>query len=353
MQLVPRGVPALLTIALAAGVTAGAGLASPAAAAGVAPTGTYSLDTTSIYAAQTVLLTQTSLADDIDPADSIARVVNWGDGTSQTLQAAATKPRHAYATTGTFTVSVQLTDSEGNVGAGTIVGAAAVSVSAVAGTYKLDKTSAWSGKKWTTKHDFWNETATTLTLRLSSVPTNVARVRITWGDDLEQLVARGTSTVKHFYYSGGSPYKVTVSLENEHGRSAEKTAGTLKVKLDDTAPQVWITTPKKSNRVSSWKTIKGTGRDRNGTGLARVRIAVVQLRATTVYFYRFTTKRWAKLTTDNPPASGMKWVKASSNGAWKVSVSGLRKGHLWVDAYGEDKTGNWSNWVEKAKELTR
>lgn len=177
MQLVrPRGVAALLAVA----VTAGAGgWASPAAAAGVAPTGSYILNTTSIYAAQSVLLTQTSLADDTDPVDAITRVVDWGDGTSQTVPAGTTKLRHAYAKTGSFTVTVQLTDAEGNTAPGSLA-RAAVTVAATPGTFKLDRTTGYVWVDPTATAPAETQGWSKLTVSLSAIPANVSRVRLTW-----------------------------------------------------------------------------------------------------------------------------------------------------------------------------
>jgi 5'-nucleotidase len=357
MQLVrPRSLSALLTVALGAGFLAGAGtLASPASAEGAAPTGAYALNTTAIWEKQYVLLTQTALADDVDAADAITREINWGDGTIETLKpgTTTTKLRHQYETAGTYTVLVNLTDSEGNTAAAEVTGTADVKVTTTAGTYKVDKKSAWTGKRWNKDFSLWWETPATLTMTLSGIPANATRVRITLGDGEEKLVPRTTKKVSLGYYAGHTPYRVTVSLENENGRSAEKFVGNFTVTHDRWAPAVSVTTPSKPAKASSWKTIKGKSTDK-GLGTDVVRVSLVQERGTTLYYFNFTKKAWSKLPADGyipNNSSGIKNVKVS-RGAWSVSVAGMKKGYLTVVYAAKDKANNYTDWLYKQRNIT-
>jgi hypothetical protein len=71
----PRGLAAILTLALGAGTVTGAGLfGSPAWAEGTL-TGTYTLDSTSIWTGQQVTLTQATL-EDSTPETVAERTVN-------------------------------------------------------------------------------------------------------------------------------------------------------------------------------------------------------------------------------------------------------------------------------------
>ena len=349
----PRGLSALLSLAVA-GVLAGAGTwASPAAAEGTAPTGAYVLNTTGIWAAQGVQLTQTALTDDGGPAESVTRVVSWGDGTSETLPAGTTKLRHTYPRIGTFAVSVQLTDAEGNAAPGTFEGAAAVKVAATPGTFKLDKKSAWTVKVWNKPVTEWRESAATLTLSLAAIPANVSRVRIAWGDGNEQLVARSTTKVTHRFFSGGSPYRVTAAMENADGRSAPKAVGTFGVRFDDFAPGVKLTVPKSPHKASSWKTVRGTSWDK-GAGVTKVVVGLWELRGEKLYYYHWSKKKWTRIGFDSDlPAAGQKSLKPSSKGAWAVAVKGVTKGSLQVSYYSEDSGKNWSGWKDKLQEITR
>jgi 5'-nucleotidase len=343
-----------MTLAVGAGVLTGAGvLASPASADGVAPTGSYELNTTSIWAAQSVQLTQTALTDDVDPAGSIVRVVTWGDGSSETVPADTTKLRHKYAKVGTFTVSVALTDTEGNTAPGTFAGAAAVKVAATPGRYKLDKKSAWTVRVFNKAGTRWTESSAKLTLSLAGVPANVSRVRITWGDGAQQLVARSTSKVSRIFYSGGSPYRVSVSMENADGNSAAKAVGTFVVTLDTFAPTVKLTVPKSPTKASSWKTVRGTSSDK-GAGVAKVVVSIWELRGTKLYYYNWSKKKWVRIGFDqNMPAAGEKALKPNSKGAWSTPVKGLAKGTMQVSIYSEDKSGYWSGWKDREQEIKK
>ncbi len=101
---------------------------TPGVADATAPTGTYALNTGTIWAGQTVTLTQQALADDVSPAAGIKRVVTWGDGSAPETLGAGTTATHKYSAAGTYTVSVALTDEAGNSAPATFEGLATVRV---------------------------------------------------------------------------------------------------------------------------------------------------------------------------------------------------------------------------------
>ena len=79
-----------------------------------APTGAYALATPTAWARWTkVHLAQAALADNLSPADKIARVISWGDG-AQTIWMPGTTPAHVYAASGAYSPTVTLTDEAGN-----------------------------------------------------------------------------------------------------------------------------------------------------------------------------------------------------------------------------------------------
>jgi hypothetical protein len=335
----PRSISALLALTVGASVLTG-GAASPASADGAAPTGAYALNTTSIWSAQTVQLTETSLADDVDADGSITRVVTWGDGKTETVPAGTTKLRHAYAKTGTFPVSVQLTDTEGNVASGTIAGAAAVKVAATPGTFKLDRTTGyvWTDPSASTPAD--QEGWSKVTVSLAGIPATATRVRLIWGDGGYSLVSRTQKTASWYYQRG--TYKISAAMENSDGQSAAKAVGTVKVVEDTYKPTVTIKTPKSPSKASSWKTISGTSSDK-GLGIIEVDVWIWQVRGTNLYYYNFSKKKWVKKNDGILPAAGYKVVEKPAKGAWKVPVSGIKKGELEVGAVSADGNWNWSS----------
>ena len=81
-----------------------------------APTGTFTAGPAAAWSSLTsVQLTQTALADDFSRPVDVTRVVDWGDGSPFTVWSSATDvPTHVYATAGTYTPLVTLTDEAGN-----------------------------------------------------------------------------------------------------------------------------------------------------------------------------------------------------------------------------------------------
>jgi hypothetical protein len=322
-----------MTLAVGAGVLTGAGvLASPASADGVAPTGSYALNTTSIWAAQSVQLTETALTDDVDPAGSITRLVKWGDGNSEPVPAGTTKLRHKYATVGTFAVSVELTDTEKNTAPGTFAGAATVTVAATPGRSKVKTTIAYTG----------THGATAASITLAGIPSTASRVKIYWGDGKWSTAKRTAKTATWYYGSSGTK-KISVALETANGESAPKAAGSIKVIKDGTGPSVTVKKPASSNKASSWKTVTGTASDK-ASGMDGVDVFAVQVRGSTAYYFRFKTKTWKSYDIeDNIPSDGYKYVTVSK-GKWKVSLTGIKKGYIEVDAAGYDKVYNRGSW---------
>jgi len=158
----------------------------------VAPTASVSGPTTAVPG-QT--RTFSFSASDVSSADNLAGfqyTVNWGDGSSQTVNAAGSLD-HAYATTGNFTVQVTATDKDGGVSA---AATRAITVSAVA--LEQDPIDA---SKWAV---FVGGTAAndTITFKPGSIS----------GQVIAQMVTGGTTTIGTWTPSGsGATFTVTVN----------------------------------------------------------------------------------------------------------------------------------------------
>jgi hypothetical protein len=81
-----------------------------------APTGTFTAGPAAAWSSLTaVQLTQTMLSDDFSNAADVTRLVDWGDGTAITAWTTLLEvPTHVYATAGSHTPLVTLTDEAGN-----------------------------------------------------------------------------------------------------------------------------------------------------------------------------------------------------------------------------------------------
>ncbi|MGK5679476.1 hypothetical protein [Actinoplanes sp. URMC 104] len=334
-----RGLPALFAAALAAGVV---GAGTPALAAGTAPTGTFTLDTTTLWTGQQVKLTQTALADDDTLPEAISRVITWGDGTSTTAAAGEDSWTHTYAAAGSFPVSVALND--GTVaGTGTIA-SPNVAVTTAPGTLAWQKSTVYTapdpdGGSYLTEAIFTP----------SKLPASADQAWTTWGDGEFTLLAEGAESTTVPHYFGKGTWRPKVQLENEHGKATARDANPLTVAYDVTAPTSALTYPANPNRSSSWKAIRGTGRDsQSGPDVAQV--AAFKYNASSDYYFNFYTKKWVRIT--NPDADlpdeayGLSTV--NSAGVWSVPISGLSKGFkleawYWVfDKVGNPSKGKWA-----------
>jgi hypothetical protein len=326
-----RGLPAtLLGLALTAGVVAAA---TPAHAAGEAPTGSFTLDSTSIYLGQQVKLTQTALADDTTAPESISRTIAWGDGTSSTATADDKSWTHKYATSGTYAVSVTLNDGDVE-GTGTLSGGASVGVGTVPGTYGWQKSPVWTavasdGSAWSAKS----------TLTASGLPANASNRWLKWTDGGTSLLSSSSSTSVAHYYQPGS-WSPTIALENAQGRSNTRAISPLSVQIDATLPSVNLVYPASPNKASSYTTIKGKAAD-SQAGVEEVGVVLWKWNATSEYIYNFTTRTWTKYTGQSLPNSIWGYSPVDSAGNWHVTSSGLSKGwRIDIGFYAMDKVGN-------------
>lgn len=335
-----RALPALFAVSLAVG------LASPALAAGEAPTGTYALSSTSIWAGQTVTLTQSTLEDDdVEPAE-ISRVIDWGDDTpTQTAEAGSTSWTHTYAAAGSFTVSVTLND--GTVeGAGTLESATVV-VATATGTLGWQKNPIYTNTYIGTDklpHDYSVEGVFAPT----GLPTDTAEAWVSWPDNEFTLLRKGAAspTVPHYFTKG--TFAPKVELKNKSGQAVERTTVPLDVVYDKTAPKVAVKFPASPNKASSWTTIRGTASDAHA-GVDYVSTIVLKWNnAKGMYIYNFQTKSWLRYTGQNLsqlPAEVEDRSSVAANGTWATRpVAGLAKGwHLEIWPVALDKVANWSS----------
>jgi hypothetical protein len=341
----PRGLAAMLTLALGAGTVAGAGvLGAPAWAEGEALSASYTLDSTSIWTGQQVTLTQSALHD--ETADTAAEwTVTWGDGTSETLATTAGKATHKYAADSTYTVAVALKDADGTDGTAVITNAVStVQVAPAAGSYKFNVASNWT----------WEGGGATAKLVLSGVPANATRIWVDWGDGKTSLLGRANTSTTHYYPVG--THSAQVTLENAQGRTTAKpTTGSYTVKVDYTKPSSTLKVPKTPSKAANWKTVQGTAKD-GQIGMDSVGVQLWKWTSTKDYYYNFSTKKWVKYTPGKTkiPNAAVSWRGVDAKGVWKVGVAGLAKGyHFEVDYVAVDKAGNDNGWKFRVQKLTK
>ncbi len=339
----PRGLAAMLTLALAGGAVTGAGmLGSPAWAEGTL-TGTYTLDSTGIWTGQQVTLTQATL-EDSTPETVAERTVDWGDGSApETLAADAVKATHKYAVNGSYPVTVKLTDADAGEGTATITNATStVRVATAGGTAKFNVASNWT----------WSRGGATAKLLLSGIPATTTRVWVDWGDSKTSLLGPTHRSTTHYYKVG--TYTAKVTLENAQGKTTAKSAGSYTVKVDYTKPGSTLKVPSSPKKAKSWRTVQGTAKD-GQTGMDSVGVQLWKWTSTKDYYYHFTKKKWIKYTPGKTkiPRAAVSWRGVDSKGVWKVGVAGLSKGYYFeVDYVAVDRAGNDNGWKYRVQKLT-
>jgi hypothetical protein len=307
----------------------------------VAPTGTFKLSSAALWIGQSVTLTQGAVTDETSTPDQIRRVASWGDGTSTTLTASTAKYTHKYTKNGKFTVTVTYSDAAGNAGKAT----SAVSVT-TPGKVKLTKTSVWNGER--------------LHVVFSGVPAGTTKIGLNWGDGYLSTHPGKNQSVKGLYYHHrkGGLIKGAVTLRatytNKLGDSSAILIGKVTVKKDTSKPVVKIKKPAASNKLKSWKTVKGTFKDKGAT--AEI-VNVWVTRVTGSKTYCFTTKKKWKRYYGN--AGYNKYCSRSSvevlivKGKWSMKLPGLKKGTIYVDARAWDWADNASKWASVKAKITR
>jgi hypothetical protein len=102
-----------------------------------APTAAYSVATATAWAKLTqVVLHEDAIGDDFSPADTIKRVVAWGDGTTSAWTGPVA-PTHVYQTANTYTPVVTVTDESGNKASFTSTSSTTVTADTAGPTVKL------------------------------------------------------------------------------------------------------------------------------------------------------------------------------------------------------------------------
>nr|WP_221380462.1 ExeM/NucH family extracellular endonuclease [Actinoplanes polyasparticus] len=294
------------------------------------PTGTFKLGAVTLWPGQSVTLTQVAVADDV-----AERVVNWGDGTSSALD--ANTATHTYAATGTYTVSVQLTDKAGNTAAAAFEGSPQVKVVAQPGRYLLEPRSIWAGQ---------------FTVLAVSKVDGASKIVVDWGDGASATMSANGALVAHTY-TGAGTFTVKVTPHNAAGAGRAVTAGSVKVTADTVAPVVLLDVPGNPAAASSWRSVSGFAADK-GLGVAQAQASLIQERAGKWHFY--DGSKWVKASSQSEAAAKAKVLTDTPSlllGHWSIPVKGVEKGTLKVTYTATDRAGNTAEAKTYTVKVTR
>jgi len=102
------------------------------------PTGSFTVSTASAWASWTkVSLTQVTVNDNLSAGDTVARVVDWKDGSAPQLWSQGSSATHVFTKAGTFKPVLTLTDEGGNAAEVPVPSAVVVTVDTVKPVIKL------------------------------------------------------------------------------------------------------------------------------------------------------------------------------------------------------------------------
>lgn len=307
------------------------------------PTGTFAVVQAS-PGSRNVTIRQDALIDDLTPEGSIARTIDWGDGTPTEAWNGGT---HTYAVDlQAYHPTITLKDAAGNtaeVSLGTVV---VGDQTAPTGAFGVTS-SGWAR---------WTKVALTETTPCEdnfSSADHVTRT-IAWGDGTTDTWAGG-ATPTHVYATAGT-YSPAITLADEAGNTQEATMANNVVLGADTAkPTVSVTKPAtRRTWVRKWVTLHGKARDA-ATGVRVVKLRLVEKRGTAWYAYRGTTRRWVRGGTTEAAAlrrTTLAKARPTATHTWSYNVSGLRKGRFVVRVQAVDNVKNRSAFRTVGQTLT-
>ena len=123
--------------------------------------------------------------------------------------------------------------------------------------------------------------------------------------------------------------------------------------MDATPPTVTVALPACGSRTGractdyrnsprTWSRVRGTVRDTGGSGVASVRVSLVQKRDKT--WFAYNGRGWSAKASAAKASDAAKSLRATVSGSgWSVKVRGVRAGRLVVAAVARDGAGNTGN----------
>ncbi|MBO3743931.1 hypothetical protein [Actinoplanes flavus] len=323
------------------------------------PTGSFALDYTSVWVGQQIKVVQESwdYSDPGDAQNTLKRVVNWGDGTSTALSPTTSSARKSYARSGSFKVTVTITDPAGNTSA---IPARTVAVTVPAGKVSLSRKSVYQGGLFN--------------INIGKVPAGATMYKIDWSDgwDSAHWSSSKSLTGRILYRWRWDPaakrhVKVSnarlsgvrtlrIAWGNDKGYGAWQAIGNLNLVKDRWKPTLTIKKPSSTNRASSWKTITGTVGDK-GAGVRHLGVTAFRVTASGKAYCLTPARKWKRYYSDADVdkycyATGVK-VKIK-NGKWSLKLpAGLGKNQYFaVDAWVYDYADYFRETYRTAK-ITR
>lgn len=305
-----------------------------------APKGSFTVSAGAIWIGQRITLLQGNITDNVSPATDIRRIVTFGDGSaSATMYAGEGAIAHQYTRNGTFTIRLTLIDAAGN---SAVAYSKNVSVT-TPGKLKSNTYSVWPGQYFT--------------LSVSSVPSGTTKIYLDWGDGYVNALKGANQNIRGWYYhrTNGAKVRGYVTLRlafvNKYGTTSWVDNIRINVRTDSWRPVVKVTKPASSNRVKSWKYVRGTSSDK-GSGAPYVDVWVTRVSSGKVYCYT-PKKTWKRVYNETQLDNCAPLEVKVSKGKWSFALNKMAKGTLYVDAITWDWADNASKWSSIKVNVTR
>jgi hypothetical protein len=181
--------------------------------------------------------------------------------------------------------------------------------------------------------------------------TDIVR-EVNWGTGVGYEPWRRGKTISFDYTSVGR-YDLRVRVTDKAGNSSIEELGIVVV-ADTFAPRLKVNQPT-SDRVSSWRSVRGYAHDVGLAGMDFVRVKAWQMRTSGWFAYLGEERGWVEAGSwaCAKAAAVPVRVPTSTNGAWRASLRGIRPGALVVRAFARDAEGNRSATVVVRRILVR
>lgn len=239
---------------------------------------------------------------------------DFGDGTAtSTVQ----NPSHTFQAAGSYTVTLTATGPGGSsTTTRTVTARGPVKVPVA--SFSASQTSGG-----VPLHVEFTDTS-------DNVPTN-------WVWDFGDGTTATTQNASHTFDRSGT-YTVRLTASNRAGSDTVTKTVTAE---DVTRPVATLREPVSSS-TSSWRSLRGKATD-SGSGVASVRLRVVQKRGLVWYAYRGDTRSWVKARRTRASAlsrSRLATVRPLAASSWAYRLPGLRRGLIVVKVSAVDRAGN-------------
>lgn len=268
---------------------------------------------------------------------------DFGDGHTSTTR----NPSHTFDKPGTYRVVLTATNSAGSDDATTQI--SSQDTVAPEGEYTV----SGGSEVWAT---YTKVSLSEVTLSDNFTADGDIRRVVNWNDGTAHVRWTSGTTLRHVYDTAGT-YRPVVRLTDPSGNTTRVETGSVLVRSDSTPPRATLTRPEVDGAsLASWRGLDGRTGDGTGSGVAKIRLRVVEKRGTAWYAYDGHTRSWVRAGSTRASATKLSRLavfRPTTAHDWTYRLRGLRKGLLVTRVSARDRVGNVSTPIAYQQSLTR